>query len=110
MKNVFDSSDGDLIGYLLGSDYEENFTEDEYKYLLKKFKQFYRNSLLKNEQLLHQIDNIKKETKDELLRKDVGTQSKDKKIKEIQLKLSFFEETINRKLTIKERLTGRINI
>ena len=108
MRDIFESKDREIIDYLLSSDYEENLTEDEYRYLLKKFKQFYRNSLLKNEQLAHQIDNVNKETKDKLLAKDVDTQNKEKKIQAMQSKLDVLINSLNRKLTLKERIKGKI--
>lgn len=104
---MIELNDDEILEYLMNSEFNENYRPEEYKFLLHKFRYFYRilygnhkrikDSLeFENTNLKHNIDSIYKENTD------------------INIKISELKNIIDlsnnpRKLTIKERILGKIN-
>lgn len=100
-------SDNDILGYLMSSEFNEGFTLEEFKFLLIKFRYFYRLTHSKNESLKYQIDNLTNELNS--LSEQKMNEVK-KLISEKQLLESKYNKLANRKLTWKERIKGKIII
>jgi putative sterol carrier protein len=99
-------NDENLFEYLMTSDFIENYKPDEWKFLLLKFRSFYKivrgnkerveqEKDFEIKQLRIQVDNLKKSIEKEQI-----------KSADIQNKLDFSEK--KRKLTWKERFKGEI--
>ncbi len=56
---VQDLSDTDILNYLMISEFNEGLSPDEFKFLLYKFRYFYRMSYGKNESLKIEVDKLK---------------------------------------------------
>jgi hypothetical protein len=106
MKNL---NDIELLDYLINSEFNEevDLNPDEYKYLLHKWKYFYRL-------LYSRSDNLKKEIESKKNKIDKLEEKFKIQIIEIRNELntkdSFISSLKNKKLTFKERLTGKIKI
>lgn len=95
----------ELLNYLLSSDFSEPLTPNEMLYLLKAFKYFYRISAGSNQTLKVEIDGIKRELKNETSLKNEIMLNYQQLLDVEQKKV---ENLVNRKLTLSERLTGKI--
>jgi len=99
-------TDEQILEYLMTSDFIENYSPEEYKFLLSKFKYFYR--------ILHGRYTLEKGQKDfqiEELNKVI--ESMKKLIEQEQIKSAQLQDKIDlsakeRKLTWKERWDGKI--
>ena len=102
---VTNLTEQDILDYLMTSDFTEGLTPDEFKFLLVKFRNFYRISNGKNEYLKGELDNKVKEIAD--IKTGYGVT-----INNILSEKTIFENEINsiknRDLSWKERLTGKI--
>jgi hypothetical protein len=103
--NIRELEDVDILDFLMNSEFEDNYSPDEFKYLLNKWKYFYRLSNGKYHRLKDdnefEIKNLKERfelTKEEndLLKIDNNRLEND------------FIKLIGKKLTFKERLKGKI--
>ncbi len=102
MKNW---SDGDILDYLMTSDLDENLSPEDLRFLLLKFRQFYRvvstrftNIEMEKKKYHFDLENLKSMHLSEL---DQLNQSHDNL-------LNKYNELMNRKLTLKERFFGKI--
>lgn len=99
-------NDDDILEYLMTSDFIENHNPDEYKFLLHKFRFFYKilygnHTRIKGDLTFQcsQQESIIQDLKNQLfLEQKKSAELKD----EIDLKYK------NRKLTFKERISGKI--
>lgn len=94
----------DILDYLMTSDFNEGLNQDESRFLLLKYKNFYRAIYAKNEQLKNQLDELTTKlnsTDNEL--NIIKTEYKSVK-SDLELKLN---KESNRKLTIMERILGK---
>ncbi len=101
-------SDEEIFQYLMTSDINENLRPEEYKFLIFKFRDFYK--ILHGRHQLHKIQS-------ERLISDLDSSNK-----ELNNRISEFEISKNlavneleaipkqRKLNLKERITGKITI
>jgi len=98
-------SDEDVLNFLMTSDFTDDYSPIELKYLLVKWRYFYRLSQGRNEQLKVKVegDIQQKENEKEILNNTIN-----------QLSLRVLEKDdlintlTNRKLTWKERFFGKI--
>lgn len=103
---ISELTDEDILEYLMTSEFIENYRPEEYKYLLHKFKYFYR--------ILHGNHTRIKGDKDlEIKNHKDSLESIRKDIERIQIENADLKNKIDlipseRKLTIMERLTGKI--
>ena len=102
---ISELNDEEILNILMTSEFENNFSPTEFKYLLKKWRYFYRlqNGVLERikDDLLYKIDNLNNEV-DSVKKQNylIMVDSAQKEDHILQLK--------NRKLTFKERWTGKI--
>jgi hypothetical protein len=100
-------TDEQILEYLMTSDFIENYKPEEYKFLLHKFRYFYRilhgnhtriksDNEFVNSQLLADIESLKKQIHQEQV-----------KSSNLQNQVDFSKK--ERNLTWKERWTGKIN-
>lgn len=99
-------TDVELLNYLMTSDsFDEGLTPDEFKFLLIKFKYFYRLSLAKNEQIGLQIEKFIND-------KNEWDQLNQNKINILLVEIASIKDKIhlynNRDLTFKERWKGKL--
>jgi hypothetical protein len=97
-------TDKEILEFLMTSDFQENLSPDELRFLLLKFRNYYRVSLSKNDLIYSELEVYKKNAQSI----DVFNQ----KIKELSDQNSNLSDKINtimnKKLSIKERLFGKI--
>ena len=102
---ISELTDVEILDFLMTSDFEENFSPDELKYLLLKWRYFYRILHSRNERMQQSYEFEFKISKEKL-------ETEEKKINElislIEKKDKNIEELKIRKLSWKERLTGKI--
>lgn len=94
---VEELKDGDILQYLMTSDFDNNLSPDELRFLLMKFRYFYRISSSKNELLLSDM---------EILRR-----SKDEKIKNLEsqlIKIGLEKQTLEINKPKRKRILGWI--
>lgn len=104
MKNWDDDS---ILNFLMTSDFDENISPEDLKFLLIKFRYFYRiiagksyNLDVERKKFDFEIESLKKFNEEEL-------NILENKYNTISNELNIL---LNRKLTIKERLLGKITI
>ena len=102
---ISELKDEEILEFLMTSEFEDDYKPEELKYLLVKFRYFYR--LLHGRHELVKSDNefnTKKYTED--------IEARDNQINILKGQLAEKENTIhslkNRKLTMKERFSGKI--
>lgn len=107
MEQNFKINDDDIFNYLMTSDFNDGYTLEESKFLLTKFRQFYRILNSKNEQLNHSLSNKEKELSNLSKKSDI-------EIKKLEDSSNVLKNTLNmlknRKLSIFERINGKIKI
>lgn len=98
-------SDDEILNFLMTSDFDDNYSPDELKYLLQKWKYFYRIFNGRYERL--KIDNI---SDIDTLKSQIEVLNNSITSLQIQVadKDNIINSLENRKLTWKERLTGKI--
>jgi len=106
--NMKELSDEDILQYLMTSDLNENFRPEEYKFLIFKFRDFYKIlhgkhqlNKIQSEKIIQDLESVNKSIQDQIS----GS--------EIQKNLAINELNSipkQRKLTLKERITGKITI
>lgn len=99
-------NDEELLEILMTSEFNDELTPDEFRFLLFKFRNFYRylygkHGLLENESG-HKIDTLQNDLNGANLTIENMLVEKDK----IDKKLSYFKK---RKLSLSERIKGRID-
>ena len=98
--------DDEIIDYLMTSDFNEGHTEEEFRFLLLKFRSMYRVLRSKNEQINHSFGKFVDDFNDF---KKLNDENITKLVFDNSTLQNTLEVELNRKLTIKERFTGRIN-
>ena len=95
----------DILDYLMTSDFTEGLTPDEFKFLLIKFRNFYRISNGRNEYLKGELDAKLKEIADMKTgnERTINNILSEKVIVENEL-----HSVKNRELSWKERIKGKI--
>lgn len=98
MKNAL-LTDDDILDYLMTSEFNEGLTQEEAKFLLLKYRYYYRLSHSKQSRLKEEIEDLNSQIKEIKL----DLESANKSIKDLGVQL---EAEKNRKLSWKERLYG----
>ena len=104
---VQDFSDNDILNYLMVSEFNEGLTPDEFKFLLYKFRYFYRLNHGKTESLKYEIEKLASENYSisEINKNQIAGLNFEKQNIE-----NKYNNLVNRKLTWKERIKGKIII
>jgi hypothetical protein len=102
---ISELNDQEILDFLMTSDFEGDYSPEELKYLLVKWRYFYRLLNGKLERAVDEIEfNLKKSKEVE--------ESNDYKTKNLQQEVIKKDETIyylkNKKLNWKERISGKI--
>lgn len=102
---ISELSDDEILSFLMNSEYESDFSHKEIRYILLKWKYFYRVLYGKMERMKDT-----KENEIEMLRSEIEILKNEMKIvqKERADKENLISELKSRKLSWKERFTGKI--
>lgn len=102
---ILELKDEEILDFLMTSEFEENYKPEEFRYLLHKFRYFYR--VVNGKYDLLKLDTGFKET---TLQETI--EGKNQKIDELLAEIANLNNTIsqlsNRKLSLKERISGKI--
>jgi hypothetical protein len=102
---MIEVKDEELLNFLMTSDFVDEYSPEELKYLLHKWRYFYRLINGKNEQLAYLVDDSEKKiklTQDDCINK---IEANKKEMESLRHKIYNYE---NKKLTYKERFSGKI--
>lgn len=102
---IKDLSENELLDYLMTSEFQEGLKPDEFRYLLYTFRNYYRVAKGQITTLNNEID-IRNTTIDEIkitTEKIINQATLEKDIAK-----GMLNDLYNRKLTLKERLSGKI--
>jgi hypothetical protein len=102
---ISELEDNEILNFLMTSDFEGDYSPTELKYMLYKWRYFYR-ILYSNKDLIKNDSKVKineLESKIKSLDKIIGDLMQNSSEKDI-----LIQNLKNRKLTIKERLSGKI--
>jgi len=102
MENL---TEQEILDYLMTSDFNEGLTPDEFRFLLSKFRNFYRISKGKSDIIKSDLESKKKEIDD--LKFD-NKRSIDRVLSEKAQIQNEFDMLKNRNLSFRERWTGKI--
>lgn len=110
MQNLNNVNDNELLNYLLTSEFDDTeLTSDMLRFLLLKFKSFYRVQYGRNQLLKDDLEIKTRNTDEEInfLRKKLSESIKEKDF--FKNEFEYLEKSLlNRKLTFKERWKGRL--
>ena len=102
---ISELSDEDVLNFLMTSEFEGDYSPEELKYLLVKWRYFFRLFQGRNEQ-------TKMSLEDTILKVEEQLEIKKKSEFDLQVELAkkedLFSSIKNRNLTFKERWTGKI--
>jgi NADH dehydrogenase/NADH:ubiquinone oxidoreductase subunit G len=101
-------SEEEILNYLMTSDFNEGLTPDELIFLLCKFRNFYRISYGKNENMKVELEGKKREVEEFRTVKNKEVEKYLFEKIEAERKLERLEKVLKRKLTLNERFFGKI--
>lgn len=105
--NIKELNDSDILDFLMTSEFEDNYSPDELKYLLTKWRYFYRLSHGKYNRLKDDTETEIKNIKE----RNISLQGENDVLKIDNNRLEEdIIRLIGRKLSWKERIKGRIII
>ena len=101
---ISELNDNEILDFLMTSDFEDDYSPSELKYLLTKWRYFYRLKSGQSERLSEKLESeIKK-----LEESNLSLNTESQKLKnQIDEKNNLIEVLKNRNLTWKERLSGK---
>ncbi len=102
---ISELNDNEILDFLMTSEFEDNFKPEELKYLLMKFRYFYRLQNGKLEQLSHEKDSEVKKLNDKI---EIQNENKNVLLGQIAMLRDELSIISSRKLTWKERISGKI--
>ena len=102
---ISELKDDEILDFLMTSDFHEDYKPSEFKYLLTKFRYFYRIISARNRNNIYDSEFREKKMIEEIerLKKEISQHQISNA--EIQNKLDLMR---NKKLTLKERISGKI--
>lgn len=104
---ISELNDEEILEFLMTSEFETDFSPDELKYLLVKFRYFYRLLFGKYEMSKNEIETLSNSL-------DEKISIKDEEISLLLAQISQLRDNVenikSRKLTLKERISGKINL
>jgi len=98
--------DEDILEYLMTSEFTDDISSEESRLLLRKFRTHYRLVSTKNEQLGYKIQELSNEILDSARIYEEQQSIKNNEISSMVKKLAT---ELERKLTLRERIIGKIN-
>ena len=104
---IAELTDKEILEFLMTSDFQENLSPDELRFLLLKFRNYYRVVSSKNELLISDLEIFRKNAQSI----DALNNEKIKHLSDENSNISRKLNTImNKKLSFKERIFGKIFI
>jgi hypothetical protein len=97
--------DDEILDFLMTSDYHEDYKPSDFKYLLTKFRYFYRIISDRNRNNIYDSEFRENKLKEEIERLKGEISQHQISNAEMQNKLDLMK---NKKLTLKERISGKI--
>jgi hypothetical protein len=101
---MVNNTDDDL-DFLMTSDYNEDYSPDEFKKMLIRWRYFYRLLYGRNSINIKEYESLKERKEKEITEKDFLIRALNKELKRKESLISYLS---NKKLTFKERLFGKI--
>jgi len=98
-------SETEILDYLMTSDFEEGLTSEEFKFLLLKFRHYYKKVYCTYSLEKDKIDSIIRNSEDS--KRSLENQLESSISQKIELE-NKFNQVVNKKLTFKERFIGKI--
>lgn len=97
-----------ILDFLLSADFkvENNYSYSELLLFLQYYKNFYRQSYEKNQDLRYILDKAEAHIK----KLEVDMIEKERQLESCKKQLSAYKKIVSRKLTFFERLTGKIKL
>lgn len=102
---ISELNDEEILDFLMTSDFDEDYKPEELKYLLHKFRYFYRSLYTRSKNSSDDSEFILKKLNEEL---DFLQKNKIIYQKEVADRQNEIDLLKNKKLTLKERITGKI--
>jgi hypothetical protein len=102
---ISELSDEEILDFLMTSDFEGDYKPEELKYLLYKWRNFFRQQHGKYEHLKNDIKLVEKRLEEESI---FYLKEKNNLLSQLASKDDEINQLKNRKLTLKERLKGKI--
>ena len=102
---ISELKDEEILDFLMTSDFHEYYKQSEFKYLLTKFRYFYRIISDRNRNNIYDSEFREKKMIEEIERLKEEISQHQISNAEIQNKLDLMR---NKKLTLKERISGKI--
>jgi hypothetical protein len=102
---ISELSDEEILDFLMTSDFEGDYKPEELKYLLYKWRNFFRQQHGKYEHLKNDIKLVEKTLEEESI---FYLKEKNKLLSQLASKDDEINQLKNRKLSLKERLKGKI--
>lgn len=104
---ISELNDEEILDFLMTSDFEQDYKPEELKYLLIKWRYFYR--------LLHgRVESVRRESESEISKLKQELEENKKILTKTQIdfskKINLIDSFKSRKLTLKERIKGKIII
>lgn len=104
---IAELTDKEILEFLMTSDFQENLSPDELRFLLLKFRNYYRVVSSKNELLISDLEIFKKNSQSIEAINNQKMQHLADENSNLYRKLNTI---MNKKLSIKERIFGKIFI
>jgi hypothetical protein len=98
-------TDKELINFLLTSEFEDNFSPEQHKFLLHKFRYFYRLLYAKYESSKFEVETLQQDLDNLKIVMDTSMRRKDNMISDLNEEVKSLRD---RKLSIKERFSGKV--
>jgi hypothetical protein len=102
---ISELNDNEILDFLMTSEFEDNFKPEELKYLLVKFRYFYRLQNGRIEQLSNEKDFEITNLNNKI---EIQEENKNSLLAQIVILKDEISNLASRKLTLKERISGKI--
>lgn len=102
---VSELSETEILDYLMTSDFEEGLNVEEFKFLLFKFRNYYKKVSCSLVLETDKITTVLRNSEDSIRMMENKVQDAITKKNEIETKFNYL---VNKKLTLKERFIGKI--
>jgi predicted RNase H-like nuclease (RuvC/YqgF family) len=102
-------SDEEILDFLMTSDYNEGLTLNELKFLLMKFRNFYRVLSSTVSSYIDRIETLESQNKEIVLELNISKKNIDSILRKLENDQNKLKNILSKKLSWKERLTGKLN-
>ena len=102
---ISELDDDELVEFLMTSDYEQDYKPEELKYMLLKFRNFYRVLYSKHSHIKDDKEILDKENEEQINFLTKQLKNKENDISNLESKIDKLK---NRRLSFMERLSGKV--